>query len=154
MHKDKNGNIIASLTEVKNKTGDIFSLADEFGEVILTSYNKPRYKLSKIDISEILDLQSESPSTKKSKSKKKAANKKIVSKAEAEIEEPKADLVEEMPVIEPEIVETPNVAEVYEENETDEVSEEESDTIPQLDEWNPESEVEMAFIEEIKQPLQ
>ncbi len=56
MKKNKEGKVIASLTEVKNKTGDIFALADEFGEVLLTSYNKPRYKIVKIDISEVLDL--------------------------------------------------------------------------------------------------
>ncbi len=48
MHKSKNGTVTASLTEVKNKTGDIFHLVDEFGEVTLTSYNKPRYKIIKI----------------------------------------------------------------------------------------------------------
>jgi hypothetical protein len=55
MRKDKNGKVTASLTEVKNKTGDIFDLVDEFGEVILTSYNKPRYKITKIGIAEILE---------------------------------------------------------------------------------------------------
>jgi hypothetical protein len=55
MRKDKNGKVTASLTEVKNKTGDIFDLVDEFGEVVLTSYNKPRYKITKIGIAEILE---------------------------------------------------------------------------------------------------
>ena len=49
MHKSKDGTVTASLTEVKNKTGDIFHLVDEFGEVVLTSYNKPRYKITKIE---------------------------------------------------------------------------------------------------------
>jgi len=57
MHKDKSGKVFASLTEVKNKTGDIFALVDEFGEVYITSYNKTRYKISKMDISNFLSLE-------------------------------------------------------------------------------------------------
>ncbi len=64
MKKTKEGKVIASLTEVKNKTGDIFALADEFGEVILTSYNKPRYKLMKLNVSALLE-DADSPKTKK-----------------------------------------------------------------------------------------
>ncbi|GAB4283762.1 MAG: hypothetical protein Kow0081_0480 [Candidatus Dojkabacteria bacterium] len=56
MHKRKDGKVVASLTEVKNKTGDIFSLVDEFGEVWLTSYNKFKYKIVKIDISSTIQL--------------------------------------------------------------------------------------------------
>lgn len=36
----------ATLTDVKNKTGDVFALADKYGSVIITSYNKPKYVLS------------------------------------------------------------------------------------------------------------
>lgn len=61
MYKSKNGKVIASLTEVKNKTGDIFALVDEFGEVILTSYNKPRYRIVKIGVADILEENSEAP---------------------------------------------------------------------------------------------
>lgn len=57
MYKDKNNKVFASLTEVKNKTGDIFSLVDEYGEITLTSYNKPKYKISKIDITEVVGLE-------------------------------------------------------------------------------------------------
>jgi len=67
MHKRKDGKVVASLTEVKNKTGDIFSLVDEFGEILLTSYNKPKYKISKVDISETLSLKEEEVEEKKSK---------------------------------------------------------------------------------------
>jgi hypothetical protein len=63
MHKNKDGKVIASLTEVKNKTGDIFALVDEFGEVVLTSYNKPRYKILKIGVSDILESSIETKST-------------------------------------------------------------------------------------------
>jgi hypothetical protein len=62
MHRRKDGKVIASLTEVKNKTGDIFSLVDEFGEVLLTSYNKPRYRITKIGVADILDLEEKKPS--------------------------------------------------------------------------------------------
>lgn len=56
MHKTKDGKVIASLTEVKNKTGDIFALVDEYGEVTLTSYNKPRYRINKIEFGSILEV--------------------------------------------------------------------------------------------------
>lgn len=56
MHKTKDGKVIASLTEVKNKTGDIFALVDEYGEVTLTSYNKPRYRITKIEFGSILEV--------------------------------------------------------------------------------------------------
>lgn len=56
MKKNKNGDVIASSTELKNKTGDILALVDEFGEVVLTAYNKPRYKIVKIDVSNFIDL--------------------------------------------------------------------------------------------------
>ena len=57
MRKKKDGTIIASLTEVKNKTGDIFSLVDEYGEIVLTSYNKPKYKISKISVGSMLEVE-------------------------------------------------------------------------------------------------
>ncbi len=57
MYKDKNGKVVASLTEVKNKTGDIFALVDEFGEIYLSSYNKIRYVIKKTGISDFIDLQ-------------------------------------------------------------------------------------------------
>lgn len=61
MKKKKDGTVMASLTEVKNKTGDIFALADEYGEVLLTSYNKPRYKIVKLDLSDMFDETAEEP---------------------------------------------------------------------------------------------
>ncbi len=61
MKKTKDGKVIASLTEVKNKTGDIFALADEYGEVLLTSYNKPRYKLVKLNVSSLLQEEDDEP---------------------------------------------------------------------------------------------
>lgn len=57
MYKDKSGKVVASLTEVKNKTGDIFALVDEFGEIYLSSYNKIRYVIKKTGISDFIDLQ-------------------------------------------------------------------------------------------------
>ena len=73
MHKQKDGKIIASLTEVKNKTGDIFALVDEFGEVTLTSYNKPKYKITKVDILETVKI--DEGVSKKSKRLKKTPTK-------------------------------------------------------------------------------
>jgi hypothetical protein len=57
MYKDKSGKVVASLTEVKNKTGDIFALVDEFGEIYLSSYNKIRYVIKKTGISDFIELQ-------------------------------------------------------------------------------------------------
>ena len=64
MKKTKDGKVIASLTEVKNKTGDIFALADEYGEVFLTSYNKPRYKIVKLNVSSLLEEEDSKPARK------------------------------------------------------------------------------------------
>lgn len=77
MKKKKDGTVIASLTEVKNKTGDIFALADEYGEVILTSYNKPRYKIVKLDISNILEY-TEEEQKPKNKSEERSVEETIV----------------------------------------------------------------------------
>lgn len=65
MYKTKDGKVCASLTEVKNRTGDIFDMVDEFGEVILTSYNKERYKITKIDLASTLEIKSESKNENK-----------------------------------------------------------------------------------------
>lgn len=97
MHKDKTGKIVATLTEVKNKTGDIFSLVDEFGEVMLTSYNKPKYRITKIDISEILDLR------EKERVQKKAAKvEKVAKEIEKEViktnEETELNIIENLVV--------------------------------------------------------
>lgn len=43
----KKNSVTATLTDVKNKTGDVFSLADKHGSVVITSYNKPKYIISK-----------------------------------------------------------------------------------------------------------
>lgn len=43
-----NGKAYATLTEVKNKIGDVFTLADEYGEIVITSYNKPKYKIIRL----------------------------------------------------------------------------------------------------------
>ncbi|MDQ6986113.1 MAG: hypothetical protein Q9M91_02535 [Candidatus Dojkabacteria bacterium] len=89
MHKTEDGKVIASLTEVKNKTGDIFALVDEFGEVTLTSYNKPRYKISKIGVADMLESRDSSTTDsikntvkKVVPSLKKTTKKKVVIKEE------------------------------------------------------------------------
>ncbi len=45
--KVKNNKATATLTDVKNRIGDVFSLVDDFGEVTITSYNKSAYIISK-----------------------------------------------------------------------------------------------------------
>ncbi len=79
MHKRKDGKVVASLTEVKNKTGDIFTLVDEFGEVILTSYNKPKYRIVKVNIAETLNLE-ESEQPKKREVKRVTAKPSVIHK--------------------------------------------------------------------------
>jgi len=76
MKKDKTGKIIASLTEVKNKTGDIFALVDQFGVVYLTSYNKIRYRIEKIGVENLIPLDSDMKDEQEisSHSKKNFAN--------------------------------------------------------------------------------
>lgn len=95
MHKNKEGKVTASLTEVKNRTGDIFALVDEFGEVYLTSYNKVRYKITKTDIANFIELSEGTSKAEKKESakvEKKAAP--VVKKAatlpkpEAKVEAP------------------------------------------------------------------
>lgn len=76
MYKRKDGKVVASLTEVKNKTGDIFALVDEFGEVMLTSYNKPRYRISKIGVAELLE-EAKEKSVKSTKKKDVSSKPKV-----------------------------------------------------------------------------
>lgn len=38
----------ATMTDVKNKIGDVFDLADKHGKVLITSYNRPRYVIVKL----------------------------------------------------------------------------------------------------------
>lgn len=49
----------ATLTDVKNKTGDVFALAEKNGSVVITSYNKPKYVISKYSVFE--ELQASAP---------------------------------------------------------------------------------------------
>lgn len=89
MHKDKQGNVLASLTEVKNKTGDIFALVDEFGEVFITSYNKTRYRISKMDITNILSEKVEKQPKKAPKTVQPKEEKVVVIEEEVVVEEEK-----------------------------------------------------------------
>ena len=72
MHK-KDGKVYASLTEVKNKTGDIFAIVDEFGEIFLTSYNKIRYKISKEDVHGVFNIEEKKEKPAKEKKVKPVA---------------------------------------------------------------------------------
>ena len=89
MHKNKDGKVTASLTEVKNRTGDIFALVDEFGEVYLTSYNKLRYKITKTDIANFIELGDSPTKTEKKVAKKPEVKVVEEKKVEAKKEEPK-----------------------------------------------------------------
>lgn len=65
MHKKK-GKIYATLTEVKNQIGDVFAAVDEHGAVTITSYNKEKYIISKVQppqMPEIIEDIAESKST-------------------------------------------------------------------------------------------
>lgn len=90
MHKDKKGRVLASLTEVKNKTGDIFALVDEFGEVYITSYNKTRYRISKMDITSILEEKEVKVKQKKTVQSKKTEEV-VVKKNPEPVVEPEAE---------------------------------------------------------------
>lgn len=84
MYKNKDGKVIASLTEVKNKTGDIFAIVDEFGEISLTSYNKIRYKIIKVDIENIVDIDDNGPEVKvATEDKKRTSTPKLETREEA-----------------------------------------------------------------------
>lgn len=41
--KVSKGKAYATLTDVKNLIGDVFAMVDKRGQVIITSYNKPKY---------------------------------------------------------------------------------------------------------------
>lgn len=56
MHKTKEGKVMASLTEVKNQTGNIFTAADRYGEVYITSYNKVRYRIIKEETEDEMNI--------------------------------------------------------------------------------------------------
>jgi hypothetical protein len=99
MYKNKDGKVIASLTEVKNKTGDIFAIVDEFGEIALTSYNKVRYKIIKVDIENSVEIAADGPEAKVATTqKKRLVTPKLEEREEEEIvnEVPAEDPIEEV----------------------------------------------------------
>lgn len=98
MYKNKDGKVIASLTEVKNKTGDIFAIVDEFGEIALTSYNKVRYKIVKVDIENSVEINNDGPEVKVATTeKKRLTTPKLEEREEAEaIEETTEETVDEI----------------------------------------------------------
>ncbi|CAG0942259.1 hypothetical protein BROC_01802 [Candidatus Brocadiaceae bacterium] len=121
MYKNKDGKVIASLTEVKNKTGDIFAIVDEFGEISLTSYNKVRYKIIKVDIENIVDINKDGPIPQIATAPKK--NSKTV---ELEVRDDEPIVAEEA---EPVVV---NELEAAEEAPEAEISETEESTVSEL----------------------
>ena len=113
MYKNKDGKVIASLTEVKNKTGDIFAIVDEFGEIALTSYNKVRYKIIKVDIENSVEINEDGPEAKVATTeKRRVGTPKLEQRNEPIVEEVKPVEVKEvepvkaeLPEIKPEPVE-------------------------------------------------
>ncbi|MCA9381494.1 hypothetical protein KC678_04470 [Candidatus Dojkabacteria bacterium] len=148
MHKRKDGKIIASLTEVKNKTGDIFALVDEFGEVTLTSYNKPKYRIIKVDIMETLKIDEEK---EQSESESKEEKKSVMKKVADAIKPTKA---EEPAKVEPEVTEVKEEApEPVEKSEpVAETSSTESEVDLQV--WDRNSKGEKTFTKDALKPLQ
>lgn len=94
MYKNKDGKVIASLTEVKNKTGDIFAIVDEFGEIALTSYNKVRYKIVKVDIENSVEIGEDGPEVKVATTEKK----RLTTPKLEERDEPVNEVVAEDPI--------------------------------------------------------
>ncbi len=160
MKKTKDGKVLASLTEVKNKTGDIFSLVDEFGEVILTSYNKQKYVITKIDVSERITLETSSsdekvkstpkPEIKTSESKKVIAESTPVVATPTEIPGTKNLMV--APVNEDISTETETVT--VETTQEDTPGEEMNSNVEELKPWNRNNKKEKSFAKDIKKPLQ
>ncbi len=133
MYKSKDGKVMASLTEVKNKTGDIFALVDEFGEVVLTSYNKPRYRIVKIGVSDM--LKTEIPEEPKPVASKSPAS--VISK-----------VVEKVSVI------TKKSEPVAETEETTLLTKDVIAKFSKLKSWDRVSKQEKRFVEVAKKPLQ
>ncbi len=121
MYKNKDGKVIASLTEVKNKTGDIFAIVDEFGEISLTSYNKVRYKIIKVDIENIVDINKDGPIPQIATAPKKSSK-----TVELEVRDDEPIVAEEA---EPAVV---NELEAAEEAPETEISETEESTVREL----------------------
>lgn len=96
MYKNKDGKVIASLTEVKNKTGDIFAIVDEFGEIALTSYNKVRYKIVKVDIENSVEINNDGPEVKVATTEKKRLTTPKLEEREEEVVEATEETVDEI----------------------------------------------------------
>lgn len=70
MHKKK-GKIYATLTEVKNQIGDVFAAVDEHGAVTITSYNKEKYIISKVQPPQMPEIIEDVTHSKSTVSKQK-----------------------------------------------------------------------------------
>jgi hypothetical protein len=153
MHKNKDGTVVASLTEVKNRTGDIFALVDEFGEVFLTSYNKIRYRISKTDLSNVIELKEKAPAAKKTVAKKgKPAPK---AKTVAPVETIKVeDVVVEEPIAEvAPVVEAATVQAVETVEEQPQAEDDFASRIAKYVSWDRNSKTERNFVDKSQKPL-
>lgn len=93
----------ATLTDVKNKTGDVFALADKNGAVMITSYNKPKYVICKYTVFEELQAAKSQPAKtvvqapveKKPEATKEVVKEKIVTPVAVPVVAPVAPAVVE-----------------------------------------------------------
>lgn len=166
MHK-KDRKVFATLTDVKNSTGDVFALADEFGEVLITSYNKPRYKISKIGIAEVVDLTPAKKAAKKQKkTEKRVSHKSVINedelnkfeKAIAEDLKKEADTANStLPEVKVDTTENKIQEEQSEKPEpkqnNNEVTESGQDELFNISAWDRDNQTEKAFVVNAKQPL-
>lgn len=134
MKKRKDGKIVASLTEVKNKTGDIFALVDEFGEVLLTSYNKPKYRIIKVDITEVLNLNIEQEDDSEKNT----------------IQEEKKSFVDKVK----EVFTGGNGRTDEKDEVVDLLTQEARESLKNMNIWNANSKIESRFVKSITKPLQ
>jgi len=157
MYKNKDGKVIASLTEVKNKTGDIFAIVDEFGEIALTSYNKVRYKIIKVDIENSVEINEDGPEAKVATTEKKRTTTPKLEEREEIAEEVIAETIEEVDsIIEENQDETPVEVPELKEETSKEVEPEEVKLFPhtiEIHEWDRDGKEERQFSLNAIRPL-
>jgi len=84
--------VTATMTEVKNKIGTVFDKVDKYGQVVITSYSRTRYVISKIEDDEKIQVP-------------KAVE------AVTEMNKPEANRTEELRQEPPVVEKTPEIAE-------------------------------------------
>lgn len=96
--KVKQGKATATLTDVKNLIGDVFAAVDKYGEVTITSYNKPKYLITKYKKEAQKEETEQKVEEKKPEPKPVAPEpKKVEPKPEPKIEHKKEEPTKPMP---------------------------------------------------------